>query len=57
MLRSCGPRTAERLAVHRNTLLHRLTKIEVLTGRGVREARTAMATHLACLADALQATD
>ncbi|MFF6978169.1 helix-turn-helix domain-containing protein [Streptomyces sp. NPDC008343] len=49
-------RTAERLAVHRNTLLHRLTKIEVLSGRGVREARTAMAMYLARLADALQAT-
>ncbi|WP_406195140.1 helix-turn-helix domain-containing protein [Streptomyces sp. NBC_01017] len=49
-------RTAERLAVHRDTLLHRLTKIDVLSGRGVREARTAMAMYLACLADAPQAT-
>ncbi|MER5939903.1 sugar diacid recognition domain-containing protein [Streptomyces sp. NPDC001928] len=46
-------RTAERLAVHRNTLLYRLTKIEELSGRGVREPRTAMAMYLACLADAL----
>lgn len=46
-------RTAERLAVHRNTLLYRLTKIEELSGRGVREPRTAMALYLACLADVL----
>ncbi|SDN26381.1 carbohydrate diacid regulator [Streptomyces sp. cf386] len=46
-------RTAERLAVHRNTLLYRLTKIEELSGREVREPRTAMAMYLACLADAL----
>lgn len=46
-------RTAERLGVHRNTLLYRLTKIEELSGRGVREPRTAMAMYLACLADAL----
>ncbi|WP_244188166.1 PucR family transcriptional regulator [Streptomyces regalis] len=46
-------RTSQRLAVHRNTLLYRLTKIEELTGRGVREPRTAMAMYLACLADAL----
>jgi len=46
-------RTAERLAVHRNTLLHRLAKIEQLSGRAVREPRTAMAMYLACLADVL----
>ncbi|TXS48609.1 PucR family transcriptional regulator [Streptomyces sp. uw30] len=46
-------RTAERLAVRRNTLLYRLTKIEELSGRGVREPRTAMAMYLACPADAL----
>ncbi|WP_190067965.1 CdaR family transcriptional regulator [Streptomyces lanatus] len=46
-------RTAERLGIHRNTLLYRLTKIEELSGRGVREPRTAMAMYLACLADAL----
>ncbi|WP_345012724.1 helix-turn-helix domain-containing protein [Streptomyces shaanxiensis] len=42
--------------VHRNTPLHRLTKIEELSGRRVREPPTAMALYLACLADALQAT-
>ncbi|MFD4976544.1 CdaR family transcriptional regulator [Streptomyces sp. NPDC058424] len=46
-------RTAERLGVHRNTLLYRLTKIEELSGRGAREPRTAMALYLACLADLL----
>ncbi|NEA98216.1 sugar diacid recognition domain-containing protein [Streptomyces sp. SID13726] len=46
-------RTAERLAIHRNTLLYRLARIEELSGRGVREPRTAMALYLACLADAL----
>ncbi|KPI11410.1 transcriptional regulator, CdaR [Actinobacteria bacterium OK074] len=46
-------RTAERLAVHRNTLLYRLTKIEELSGHAVREPRTAMALYLACLADLL----
>ncbi|OLZ68869.1 hypothetical protein AV521_18855 [Streptomyces sp. IMTB 2501] len=46
-------RTAERLRVHRNTLLHRLAKIEELSGRGVREPGTAMALYLACLADLL----
>jgi carbohydrate diacid regulator len=50
-------RTAQRLAVHRNTLLYRLTKIEELSGRGEREPRTAMAMYLACLADTLQTTD
>lgn len=50
-------RTAERLAVHRNTLLYRLAKIEELSGRGLREPRTAMAMYLACLADALRVTD
>ncbi|MGW6904716.1 helix-turn-helix domain-containing protein [Streptomyces sp. NPDC054940] len=35
------------------TLLYRLTKIEELSGREVREPRTAMAMYLACLADAL----
>ncbi|MEU9169649.1 helix-turn-helix domain-containing protein [Streptomyces sp. NPDC048420] len=52
----CGCRlvgTAERLAIHRNTLLYRLTKIEELSGREVREPRTAMGMYLACLADAL----
>jgi carbohydrate diacid regulator len=46
-------RTADPLAIHRNTLLYRLTKIEELTGRGVREPRTVMALYLACLAGAL----
>ncbi|MEU5537516.1 helix-turn-helix domain-containing protein [Streptomyces sp. NPDC020362] len=39
----CGfqlARTADRLEIRRNTLLHRLTKIEELSGRGVREPRT-----------------
>ncbi|MEV4448321.1 PucR family transcriptional regulator [Streptomyces mirabilis] len=45
--------TARRLAVHRNTLLYRLAKIEELSTRDVRDPRTAMALYLACLADAL----
>ncbi|MEU5974811.1 helix-turn-helix domain-containing protein [Streptomyces sp. NPDC047315] len=47
-------RTSERLAVHRNTLLYRLAKIDDLTGRDVREPRTAMALYLACIADVLE---
>ncbi|MFC9424424.1 CdaR family transcriptional regulator [Streptomyces sp. NPDC056987] len=48
-------RTAERLGVHRNTLLYRLEKIERLSGQPVREPATALALYLACLADLLDA--
>lgn len=47
-------RSAERLHVHRNTLLYRLNKIEQLSGRSPREPRSAIALYLACLADLLE---
>ncbi|MFD9279849.1 helix-turn-helix domain-containing protein [Streptomyces mirabilis] len=45
--------TAPRPAIHRNTPLYRLAKIEELSTRAVRDPRTAMTPYLACLADAL----
>lgn len=41
--------TAQRLDIHRNTVIYRLDKISRLTGRDVREPRTAVALYLACL--------
>jgi carbohydrate diacid regulator len=41
--------TAQRLTIHRNTVVYRLDKISRLTGRDVREPRTAVALYLACL--------
>ncbi|CAL9655336.1 Carbohydrate diacid regulator [Streptomyces sp. enrichment culture] len=41
------------LHIHRNTVVYRMNKIERLTGRPLREHRTAMALYLACLADRL----
>lgn len=41
--------TGNRLDVHRNTVIYRLDKISRLTGRDVREPRTAIACYLACL--------
>lgn len=46
-------RTAEVLHIHRNTVVYRMNKIEQITGRSLREYRTAMALYLACLADRL----
>jgi carbohydrate diacid regulator len=46
-------RAAERLHIHRNTLLYRLAKIEQLSGRQMREPTQAIATYLAALADLL----
>ncbi|MFJ8057273.1 CdaR family transcriptional regulator [Streptomyces sp. NPDC096142] len=46
-------RTAETLHIHRNTVVYRMNKIEQITGRTLREYRTAMALYLACLADRL----
>ncbi|WP_427917491.1 CdaR family transcriptional regulator [Streptomyces sp. cg40] len=46
-------RTAEALHIHRNTVVYRMNKIEQITGRPLREYRTAMALYLACLADRL----
>ncbi|MFJ5306665.1 CdaR family transcriptional regulator [Streptomyces sp. NPDC088350] len=46
-------RTAEALHIHRNTVVYRMQKIEQITGRPLREYRTAMALYLACLADRL----
>ncbi|MFF3458386.1 PucR family transcriptional regulator [Streptomyces sp. NPDC002730] len=48
-------RAAERLGVHRNTLLYRLDKIEQLSGQRVREPGAAIALYLACLGDLLDA--
>jgi carbohydrate diacid regulator len=46
-------RAAERLHVHRNTLLYRLGKIEQLSARQMREPTQAIAMYLAALADLL----
>ena len=48
-------RTAEALHIHRNTVVYRMNKIEQLTGRPLRDAPTALALYLACLADRLDA--
>ncbi|MEY9836481.1 CdaR family transcriptional regulator [Streptacidiphilus sp. EB103A] len=48
-------RTAEALHIHRNTVVYRMNKIEQLTGRTLRDAPTALALYLACLADRLDA--
>lgn len=41
------------LHIHRNTLVYRMSKIERVTGRPLRDHRTTMALYLACLADRL----
>jgi hypothetical protein len=46
-------RAAERLHVHRNTLLYRLGKIEHLSARQMREPTQAVAMYLTALADLL----
>jgi carbohydrate diacid regulator len=46
-------RAADRLHVHRNTLLYRLGKIEQLSARQMREPMQAIAMYLAALADLL----
>lgn len=46
-------RTAESLHIHRNTVVYRMTKIEQLTGRPLREQPTTTALYLGCLADHL----
>jgi carbohydrate diacid regulator len=43
--------TAQRLAIHRNTVIYRLDKISRLTARDVRVPRVAIALYLACLID------
>jgi carbohydrate diacid regulator len=43
--------TAQRLAIHRNTVIYRLDKISRLTARDVREPQVAIAAYLACLID------
>ncbi|MDF2826424.1 MAG: putative sugar diacid utilization regulator [Mycobacterium sp.] len=47
-------RAAERLHVHRNTLLYRLQKIEKVTGRPIGPAGAAMVLYLAAVLDELQ---
>ena len=39
--------TAERLHVHRNTLLYRLTRIEAVAGVDLRDPETRLTLHLA----------
>ncbi|MFJ8137431.1 PucR family transcriptional regulator [Streptomyces sp. NPDC096013] len=46
-------RTAEALHIHRNTVVYRMNKIEQITGRSLREYRTAMTLYVACPADRL----
>ena len=46
-------RSAEAPHIHRNTVVYRMNKIEQITGRSLREYRTAMALCPACLADRL----
>ena len=41
--------TAQRLAIHRNTVIYRLDKISRLTERDVHEPAVAIALYLACL--------
>jgi carbohydrate diacid regulator len=41
--------TAQRLAIHRNTVIYRLDKISRLTARDAREPTTVIALYLACL--------
>ena len=45
--------TAQRLAIHRNTVIYRLDKISRLTARDVREPQVAIAAYLACLINRL----
>lgn len=46
-------RTSAALHIHRNTVVYRMSKIEQLTGRPLRDHRTTMALYLACVADQL----
>ena len=48
-LRALGVTTAQRLAIHRNTVIYRLDKITRLTGRDVRDPVVATALYLGCL--------
>jgi carbohydrate diacid regulator len=41
--------TAQRLAIHRNTVIYRLDKISRLTARDIREPAVAIGLYLACL--------
>jgi carbohydrate diacid regulator len=41
--------TAQRLAIHRNTVIYRLDKISRLTARDAREPEVAIAIYLACV--------
>jgi carbohydrate diacid regulator len=43
--------TAQRLAIHRNTVIYRLDKISRLSAREIREPAVAIALYLACLID------
>lgn len=47
-------RAAERLHIHRNTLLYRLEKLGKLSGKRVREPAQAIELYLACLTDILR---
>ncbi|WP_217238549.1 sugar diacid recognition domain-containing protein [Streptomyces sp. AC555_RSS877] len=46
-------RASAALHIHRNTVVYRMSKIEQITGRPLRDHRSAMALYLACLADRL----
>jgi len=45
---------AERLHIHRNTMIYRIAKIEQLTGRDLHDHGAGITTYLACLADQIE---
>ncbi|WP_046469623.1 CdaR family transcriptional regulator [Allosalinactinospora lopnorensis] len=47
-------RTAAALGVHRNTVVHRLERIENLYGGSIRDHPTSLTLYLACVADGLE---
>jgi DNA-binding PucR family transcriptional regulator len=44
-------RTAERLGIHRNTVVHRLKRIEQITGADLDDSSTRLLLQLGLLAD------
>jgi carbohydrate diacid regulator len=50
-------RASAALRIHRNTLVYRLSKIEGVVGRSIREPRDCLNLYLACLVDELEIAD